>query len=369
MKLIYRRISVIGAVALLIGSIVVGKKLGQKPQREVAKAIQVVPSVSILEVENGKVNTDIFITGKLTATRRMEIYTEVNGILLNETFKEGYSFSKGSPIAVVDDAEFSAQVKSAKRNFYASISMLLPDIVADYPDEYPTWLQYKNSISMDKSLPALPESSIAAFNTLINVRGIYSNYHNIKSQEVRLSKYRIIAPFSGTLALTSADPGSLVRPGQKLGEFIQSGIYELEAPVSVADLKFLKIGDQVELKSDDIEGKWMGKLVRINQKLDPASQSVMLYIQVQGDKLKEGMFLNARLSADPVNQAFSLPRRLLVDEHKVWTLEDTVLKLREVSVVRYSRDQAVITGLPDKCIIVNQVLSGAYENMVVKPLK
>lgn len=370
MKLIYRRLSVIGAVVLFIGSVAISKKLGKKSAREAAPSNSITPVVAVLSVKNTDVPADIFLTGKLMASKRLELFSEVNGILLNDNFREGNSFSAGSDIAVLDDAELRAQIKSQKSTFLGLISQILADMSIDFPAAYPSWKKYQEEFSFDGNLPALPEASNSTLKSYLSGKGIYTSFYIVKSQEVRLSKYRLPAPFSGTISLASVDPGTLIRPGQKLGEFIQTGTFELEAPVSVSDLKFLKVGDAVTLKSDEVAGQWTGRLMRINQKLDAASQSVMLYIQVQGDGLKEGMFLNARLSADPVKLAFSIPRRLLLDGNKVFAVEqDSLLKMKEVEVVRYTRDQAIVKGLSENDILVNQVMSGAYTDMRVKPLK
>ncbi len=91
---------------------------------------------------------------------------------------------------------------------------------------------------------------------------------------------------------------------------------------------------------------------------------------VQGEGLKEGMFLNARLSADPVKSAFSIPRRLLIDGNKVFVVEqDSLLKMKAVDIVRYTKDQAIVKGLSEDALLVNQVMSGAYTDMRVKALK
>lgn len=370
MKLIYRRISVIGAILLIVASVAISKKLGKKSAKDAAPANAMTPMVAVVSVKNSDVPADIYLTGKLIASKHMELYAEVNGVLLNENFKEGNSFSAGSAIAVLDDAELRAQIKSQKSTFLGLISQILADLSIDFSADYPAWKRYQESFSFDGNLSPLPEVTHGALKAYLSGKGIYTSYYNLKSQEVRLAKYRIIAPFSGSLSLTSADPGTLIRPGQKLGEFIQNGTFELETPVSVGDLKYLNVGDPVTLKSDEIAGSWTGKLVRINQKLDAASQSVMLYIQVQGAGLKEGMFLNAQLKAEPVKSAYSLPRRLLTDGNKVFVVEqDSLLKIKEVEIVRYTKDQAVVKGLPENALLVNQILTGAYTDMRVKPLK
>ena len=43
------------------------------------------------------------------------------------------------------------------------------------------------------------------------------------------------------------NPGALVSPGQRLGEFIKTGLYELEVNINVAYMDLLKVGRSVEV--------------------------------------------------------------------------------------------------------------------------
>ena len=43
--------------------------------------------------------------------------------------------------------------------------------------------------------------------------------------------------------------------------------------------------------------------------------------------------------------------------------------MKEVDIVRYTKDQAIVKGLSEDALLVNQVMSGAYTDMRVKALK
>ena len=80
--------------------------------------------------------------------------------------------------------------------------------------------------------------------------------------ELTLAKYNITAPFDGVLVEALVTPGSLIRPGQKLGEFIQPTVFEIEAPVSASMIGFLKIGQKVTVTSTNNDSKkWIGEIV------------------------------------------------------------------------------------------------------------
>ena len=61
----------------------------------------------------------------------------------------------------------------------------------------------------------------------VSGRGIISSYYSLQNLEKTLTFYKIKAPFNGVLVQANITEGSLIRPGQVLGEFIAPGDYEL----------------------------------------------------------------------------------------------------------------------------------------------
>ena len=196
---------------------------------------------------------------------------------------------------------------------------------------------------------------------LVASRNLLSQFYSIKSAEERLSKYKIYAPFSGVLTATSIQPGALVRQGQKLGELMSTGSYELEATVPLSDMKFLGVGNKVTLSSPDIAGTWTGTVKRVSDQIDPATQSIKVYIGVSGSNLKEGMYLSGKVASTNIADSYSLPRKLLVNENEIYVVQtDSTLTLKEVEIEKLTANEVVIKGLENGTLILNQSPIGAY---------
>ena len=134
-----------------------------------------------------------------------------------------------------------------------------------------------------------------------------------------MSKHQIKAPFSGVLTEVFVNRGTLVRVGQKLGEYIDPSMYEMEVSINSEFADLLKVGNAVSLSNLDKTKKYTGKVVRVNGKVDQVSQTIKAYIDVAHKDLKEGMFLEANLVAKSEKNVIEISRKLLVDNTFVYT--------------------------------------------------
>ena len=206
----------------------------------------------------------------------------------------------------IDAAEYYASVQSAKSDLYNQITSIMPDLRLDYPEVYDKWREYLNVFELDKSTPPLPEFSDESERYFISGRGIMTTYYNVKNMEQRLSKYTIRAPYTGILTEALVTEGTLIRSGQKLGEFINTDIYELEVAISKSYSDLLRLGEEVQLT--DLNGirSYTGRVSRINARVDQASQTITAFIEVRDADLKEGMYLEANLNAKEETDAIEI---------------------------------------------------------------
>ena len=65
--------------------------------------------------------------------------------------------------------------------------------------------------------------------------------------------------------MANINPGTLVRQGQKLGEFTSTESFEMEASVGAREVGRLREGQTVILKSEIISGEFEGRIQRINK--------------------------------------------------------------------------------------------------------
>ncbi len=364
MKKILQLPIALAIIALAIGGKSLMDKSKKEPGKKTEKNVKVVSTIKVL---NDTLPVQIQSTGSILAKERTVLYAEVQGIFkqTSKLFKPGINYSKGQPLIRIDDSEFLASVKSQRINFKSLIISLLADIQFDYPAELSTWKNYANEISSDKMLPDLPDVENENFSNYISGKAVFTNFYTIRNLETRLQKYTISAPFDGVLVEANITPGTLVTPGQKLGEFIKTGVYELELNVNASRVDYLKIGKKVTLFNSNHSATYEGKVSRINPQVDRGSQTIQMFVEIISDELNEGEYLEADIEAQQLSDVFEMDRSLIVDQTYVFTVEDNVLVKVPVTIVHANENTVLVRGLKDASELVAFPISGGYEGMKV----
>jgi len=359
--------SIVGVVLIVLGvyfaKVIAGSKKSRRPRPG-----KMVKTVFVDTVQNGLVPIKIPANGNLKAKQRVELFSEVQGVFrpVGKLFRTGQEYRQGELLIRIDSDEYYASVQSAKSNLYNLITAIMPDLRLDYPEIYPKWQTYLDGFDLTKSTPELPNIDSDKERFFITGRGIITNFYNVKNLEQRLSKYAIRAPFSGILAEAMVTEGTLVRGGQKLGEFINTGVYELEVSVSKTYGDFLAVGKSVTLSNLEKTQTYEGKVTRVNGRVDASSQTVTVFIEVKDDTLKEGQYLEANLEAKNEENAIEINRSLLMDGNRLFVVRDSVLDAIEVRPIYFSEKTVVVKDVPNDEVIVSKALVGAYVGMMVK---
>jgi membrane fusion protein (multidrug efflux system) len=361
-------LAILGILAIT-GAILLGNYLVEKNKKPKPKFKRQVKTVFVENVENKEIPIILSASGSLLAKNKIDLFSEVQGILKpsKKAFKAGTSFYKGETLLSLNSDEFYASLQSQKSNLYNLITAVMPDLRLDYPNNFKKWENYLENFNINKITPELPVFTSDKEKYFISGKGILTAYYNVKNLEVRFAKHQIKAPFSGVLTEASVNPGTLVRIGQKLGEFIDPTVYEMEVSINAEFSDLLKIGNSVVLSNLGKSKKYAGKVVRVNGRVDQASQTIKVFIDVKHPDLKEGMFLEVNLVAKSESEAVKISRKLLVDNSAVYTVEnDTVLKLVNIQTVYFGAENVVIRGLKNNEKILTQTLPGAFDGMIVK---
>jgi len=361
-------LSIVLGVVILAGAFFIAKSLIDNKKKPRPTFDKIVKTVFVEEVINKEIPIVISTSGNLTAKNKIELYAEVQGVLntSSKEFKAGTTYSKGETVLRVNSDEFYANLQSQKSNFYNTITSIMPDIRLDYPDEYTKWQNYLNSFDINKSTPKLPVIISDKEKYFISGRGINTAYYNVKNLEVKLGKYRLRAPYNGILTEALVTPGTLVRVGQKLGEFIDPSVYEMEVSVNAEFADLLKKGNDVKLTNLEKTKEYLGKVIRINGKVDAQTQTIKAFIQIANKDLREGQYLEANLSARSESNAIEVSRKLLIDNRQLFVVQDSVLNLIDVEPVFFSAESAVIKGIENGTMILAKPTPGAYSGMQVK---
>jgi len=360
-------LSVLGVLIIVLATFG-AKAIIDSNVKEVPENTKVVKNVFVEKVENRKVPIVVPANGNVTALKKLELFSEVQGIFQRSSkdFRPGQRYSRGQVLLSINSEEYSASVRSAESEVFNNITSIMPDLRLDYPDSFQKWQDYLNNFDVNSTVKPLPEADSDKEKYFITGRGIQSAYYEIKNLEERLRKFNIIAPFDGVLTEAAVNPGTLVRPGQKLGEFIDPSVYELEVAVAKKFSDLLRIGEDVALQDLDGNQNYTGKVSRINARVDRASQTIQVFIRIEDPDIREGMYLEAQLDARDEENAIEIARELLVDRSKVYVVRDSTLVLEEINPVYFSSNKVVIKGLEDGDEMISAPVPGAYPGMKVQ---
>lgn len=131
----------------------------------------------------------------------------------------------------------------------------------------------------------------------------------------------------------------------------------------------MKVGDTLRLTSTEGSGSWTGRIIRLGESIDVSTQTVKLFVQVDGKGLRDGQYLSGSIQAGSLNDAVSVPRSALLEDGTLYTVTDSALVKQSVTILHQGVEQAVVQGLNDGQVLVTDRLSGAYEGMRVAPVK
>ena len=333
---------------------------------------EVISSVQVQTVENQNMPLQVEASGQLMAKNKLAIFAEVQGVFENtgKEFKPGVAYASGQTLVKINSEEFNAALKAKKSSLYNAIAAMMPDLKLDFPSSFSNWQLYLNSFDVKQKLAALPNPVSDKEKFFVANKNISVQYFDIKNLEEKQRKYSIKAPYSGVLTKADVTTGTLVRAGQKLGEFINPNVYELEISLSETLSDFLKIGNKVTVKNINETKTWTGTVIRKNAVLEQASQTKKVFIKLQDKNLSDGMYLKAFIQGKKAKNVIEIDRSLIVDETKVYTVvNDSLLGTKSIDVLHFNENTAIVSGLKNGDKILSKLIPGAYEGMKVNVIE
>ena len=312
-------------------------------------------------------SNEIDIDGRVQAHERVNLTSKVQGTMQEsgKSIKEGKYFKKGDLLFSIDNREAAFTLKAQKSSLMTAVTQMMPDLKFDHPQAFQGWLKYLNEFNVDKPISPMPSPQTDQEKYYVTGKNIYSQFYNIKSLETRLSEYKIYAPFSGVITAINVFPGTLISPGQVLASMINTEQFEISTPIPLSDLKYVKVGQSVELSSSELSKQWKGKVNRIGTQIDASTQNIPLYISVFGRGLKDGMYLKGTLNGQQLDDVTKLPKDIFLSTEQVYVVVDSTLVAKEITPIKRLSDYVLVKGLSPDDKVVTGSLAGLFEGQKV----
>ncbi|MEM6763851.1 MAG: efflux RND transporter periplasmic adaptor subunit [Bacteroidota bacterium] len=365
-------VSITATILILLGAFYLQDTLASReiPVRQMSFQEQT-KTVKAEPVEYRSREIAISNIGKVLSENAIDLITEVQGTIErgDVLLKRGQRFRKGQVLFKVNDNEARLSLYAQKSNFMTTLAGILPDLKLDFPEAYDTWQAYFDQLSVEEDLPPLPELNNSQEKIFFSTKNVINEFYSIKSAEERLSKYVVTAPFSGSFFDVLQEVNSVINNGTSVARIAQSGLLELEVPIRVDDLSYVRTGLTVDIYSDLDDTRWKGRVKRIGSVVDPATQSVNVYIGFSSGtrKVYEGQYLTVQIPGTRVRDVMEIPRNAVFNQNQVYVVNDSSqLNIKSIQIEKLNDETLYFSGLSQGENVVTEPLVNVYENMPVK---
>ena len=373
MKKIDRRIIIVASFVFIVAMaygimkflIAQGEEPRMRPPMEAKRYVRAEA------VTYNTITSPVSATGRLMSLSELDLVAEASGKVLvsNIALKKGSRFSKGDILFTIYTDEAALALKAKKSRFLHGLASLLPDLAVDYPQEAQRFRNFFNSIDLNRQLPDFPEVAQEQLKIFLASRNVLSEYYDIKQDELKLSRHTVVAPFDGTYQEVYMEAGAYTNTGGRVAHIIRTDILELEVPLKRFDARWVKVGDEVDIQSEERSLSWQGLVVRKSQFVDPDNQSQGVFIRVQNDPQKPllaGEYLRASFPGQPVEEVMEVPRNVVFNTNEVFIVNDTRLHKRHIDIVKINENTLLFKGLREGAMLVMQPLINVQEGTKVE---
>lgn len=321
-------------------------------------------TVHVADVAYGDISSEITEHGRVVSLEQVNILSEVRGKIERGALplKKGQRFKKGDLLFKVYDKEAKLALKAKKSRFMNLIANLLADFKIDFPERFDRWKEFFDSISLEKNIPDMPETKSKNEKIFLASRNILSEFYSIKMDEVVLKKYNIFAPFTGSYTSVMAEVGGVANPGSPIAAAIRTDRMEIEVPIDSSGVKWVSVGDKVEIVKNKITGEKIGgKVVRVSPFIDQGTHSIAVFIGFENnpsDPIFSGDYLKVIFSGIVIHDGMTILRNAVFNNNEVYIVKDGKLKKKEINILKLDAKTVIFNGLePGETIVVEPLIN------------
>ncbi len=305
MKKIKPRWIVIGVIVLALVAGVwraMSNKRAQQAAASAPVALQTqieLASTDVIQTELRDITQGLSISGTDKALKYAVIKARVAGEVKEVLVREGDAVKAGQVLARIDPTEYQrrwlqaqeqaqaakAQMEIAQRQWDINRSLIDQGFISKNALDTSS-ANYQGAVASHKAAMAGTDVSRKAFDDAT-----------------------LVAPFSGVIAVRSAQPGERVGVDAKLLELVDLSQLEVEVPLSPSDSLDVRVGQVASLQVEDRPTPFAAKVKRISPSAQAGSRSVMIYLGLdKPEGLRHGLFAkgllgmgNSRVMAIPLS--------------------------------------------------------------------
>ena len=354
MKKIIRKYTASSIIAISFGITVI--MIFAKPAPKPVQNKFVPPVVETMNTIPQSYKVQINSQGTVVPRTEITLTSEIPGKIdyVSSKIQSGSSFDKGDTLLVLDQRDYELALIAAQSSMYQA-QVVYERELAESEVAKKEWSNINGGKASNLALrkPQLDQAKAA-------LAAAEANYQRAL---LNIERTYILAPFKGRVRNEYVDVGMVVSPGIPLAQIYAVDMVEVTLPIAESDIKFLSIpldgrivpfskqpGMTLTSSFAGFSQRWTGKILRSAAEIDSRTRMLSVIGQVPARTSKQstvpikvGMFVNATIEGRSFNDIYVIPREKVRDG-EVWVLNNEgILSKREVSVLRYEKDKALIS--------------------------
>jgi len=249
------------------------------------------------------------------ALQEVELRPQVSGYITGIYFKEGDKVTKGQKLYSIDRQQTEAGYKQA----LAILSVQEANLVKAKQDAE----RYRELDKVDAIAKQQVDYAEANYKTAL--KQVEASKAMVQSAQTNLRYSTIVAPFDGTIGISSVRLGASVSPGQTLLNTISSDD-PMGADITVDQQEIFRFYQLLE-KGDDSDSSFLltfgeqkythsGKMSFIDRAVDPLTGSIKIRIEFPNPDhvLRAGMSGSLRVLSNTDNKSITIPYKSITEQ-------------------------------------------------------
>jgi RND family efflux transporter MFP subunit len=337
------RNQILAVVAMISAALLIGSCARQNVNAATADAGTMEVTVGTVPVITRQMAEHLTLSSELVPFQEIDVYAKEAGYVKDLYVDYGSHVKAGGLMAVLEIPELEAQLTQDNAAIAASADEVIREehevnrAKAQYNVAH---LQYNrlNDVAKTKAgLVAQQEVDDAQGKDLAaeaQQEAVEGALETARSQlamakaklvhDQALYAYsKITAPFDGVVTQRYANQGALMQAGSSttqatpLVRLSQETIYRLVIPVPESDVRYVRIGDTVQVRVPSLDRNFTGRVARLSVDVSASTRTMHTEVDVQntaGDQLVPGLYAEALLTLKQKNNALAVPLQAINHE-------------------------------------------------------
>jgi RND family efflux transporter MFP subunit len=337
------------------------------PANEQSAALPLLEA-ALLQIEPQPWSKMVRSHGNLLPDDRAAVGSKIDGRVDEVHVDLGDRVAAGTPLVTLTQAERKLRVQQAEAQLLQArsavglrpgtpTSALEPENAPPVLEQKAVWneargnldrarqLQDRQSITAAEMEQIEASAAVAEARFRSALNGVYEKIALIGVREAELSLAQedlantvILAPFDGLVQEKHVSPGTYLQIGDSAMTLVRIDHLRFRGTVPERYAMKLSAGQTLQLQIESVEDPVSAQITRISPAVDPASRSLLFEAVIDNstDRLRSGLFAEARIVIDPEATAIVIPPAALIEfagAEKVWKV-----------VEGKTQEQSVLTG-------------------------